>query len=83
MTRSMKLLAKAVLGVVVAVLSILALYYLPVLIAVPIILVALLILLSMAGGRIGRRRDQRDKLLADAAQRGDSSFFVDPRDHRF
>ena len=83
MSGSKRPLAKALLGLVLVVLSVLALYYLPLIIAASILLVVLVILLSMVGGRIRHRRDRRDKLLADAAQRGDSAFFVDPRDHRF
>lgn len=83
MSGSKKPLAKMLFGLALAVLSVLALFYLPTIIAAPIILVALVILLAMVGGRIRHRRDRRDQLLGEAAQRGDSAFFVDPRDHRF
>ena len=83
MGESKKPLAKMLCGLGLVALSVLALYYLPIIIAVPIILVALVIMLAMVGGRIRHRRDRRDQLLGEAARRGDSAFFVDPRDHRF
>ncbi len=78
-----KLLALALVGMGLVVGSTLALYYLPFLIAIFVVAVALIIFLSLAGGRIRPRRDARHRADAEAAQRGDYSRFLHDRNEDF
>ena len=67
---------------ILAPVALFALFFLDPLLALPICAGALLIFLVIASGVKGRRRDKRDELLADAAQRGDQAPFLD-RPHRW
>ncbi len=69
---------------ILLVLTMAAVLFLPPLIAVMVFGVGAIFVLLIAGGPSRRRRDARDKALAEAAQRGDGAVFLGNRhDHTF
>ena len=63
--------------------ALLALYFLNPMLSVPLLLLAVFVLLGMTRGVSRQRRDHKDRLLAEAAKRGDMGVFVNPRDNRW
>lgn len=74
-----KLLVITLVGVAVLVVAVLALFFLPPLVAMGIGALALLVFLSMAAGRRSHHRDAQSRMQAEAAQRGDQSAFLGDR----
>ena len=70
------LLVKAVLGAVLLAIALFALFYLPLIIALITIAVALVFVLAGSLGRRSHHKDALSNMQADAAQRGDAAAFM-------
>ena len=70
------------IGVIAAaILTIGALLFLPLLVAILVGGVAVILLMFVTGGSVRHRRDALSKAQADAAQRGDQAAFMGDRGH--
>ena len=84
MGRRKKLITISLVSVVALFVALAALLFLPLLIAVGVVGVALIIVLITTAGPSQRRWDAVSRAEADAAQRGDQSAFLgDRHDHTF
>ena len=79
-----KLLILTIAVVIVSVLTMVALLFLPPLLAIGVGGVAVILLLSITAGPARHRHDAVSKAQAEAAQRGDQAAFLgDRHDHTF